>query len=193
MSEERLAAGTVVVLVVIAIAAVASVTASGQAIASAGDERQARVHHEVPGRLLLHARRRREEVGQGDTRSVSVIYAQGKSGTDDAGEIAAIQNMVAQGVKGIAITPTSPAVIPALDKAIKAGRQGRADGQRHPDLEEARASVVATNNFKGGKLAGKWLADASSRPATRSASSREYPASRRSTIASPACSQGSAR
>ena len=44
--------------------------------------------------------------------------------------------MVAQGVKGIAITPTSPAVSAALDKAIKAGRQGRPDGQRHPQVEE---------------------------------------------------------
>ena len=41
------------------------------------------------------------------TPGATVIFAQGKSGTDDAGEIAAIQNMVAQGVKGIAITPTS--------------------------------------------------------------------------------------
>ena len=53
-------------------------------------------------------------------KNVSVIYGQGKSATDDAGEIAAIQNMVASGVKGIAITPTSPAVIPALKKAVKA-------------------------------------------------------------------------
>ena len=48
------------------------------------------------------------------TPGAKVIYATGKSGTDDAGEIAAIQNMVAQGVKGIAITPTSPAVSAAL-------------------------------------------------------------------------------
>ena len=56
------------------------------------------------------------------TPGAKVLFAQGKSGTDDAGEIAAIQNMVAQGVKGIAITPTSAAVVPALNKA----RQGRA-------------------------------------------------------------------
>ena len=49
-------------------------------------------------------------------KNVSVMYAQGKSATDDAGEIAAIQNMVASGVKGIAITPTSQAVIPALKR-----------------------------------------------------------------------------
>src|SRR3954447_838162 len=33
---------------------------------------------------------------------VQVIFAQGKSGTDDEGEIAAIQSMVTQGVKAIA-------------------------------------------------------------------------------------------
>ena len=56
------------------------------------------------------------------TPGASVIYASGKSGTDDAGEIAAIQNMVAQGVKGIAITPTSPAV----SAGARQGDQGRA-------------------------------------------------------------------
>ena len=55
------------------------------------------------------------------TPGAKVVFAQGKSATDDAGEIAAIQDMVASGVKGIAIAPTSPAVVPALKKAIKAG------------------------------------------------------------------------
>ncbi|MDQ2697917.1 MAG: hypothetical protein M3Y46_03905, partial [Actinomycetota bacterium] len=39
-----------------------------------------------------------------------VVFAQGKSGTDDEGIIAAIQSMVTQGVDAIAITPTSPNV-----------------------------------------------------------------------------------
>ncbi len=70
------------------------------------------------------------------TRASASSTRRARRATDDAGEIAAIQDMVAQGVKGIAITPTSPAVIPALDKAVEGGRQGRADGQRPPDLEE---------------------------------------------------------
>jgi ABC-type sugar transport system substrate-binding protein len=52
---------------------------------------------------------------------VEVVYGQGKSGTDDEGEIAIIENMITQGVKAIAITPTSPNVQGALDKAVKAG------------------------------------------------------------------------
>ena len=86
-----------------------------------------------------------------------VLFAQGKSGTDDAGEIAAIQNLVAQGVKGIAITPTSAAVVPALNKARKAGVKVVLMDNDIPTWK-GKASVVATNNFKGGVLAGKYLA-----------------------------------
>ena len=70
------------------------------------------------------------------TPGAKVIYATGKSGTDDAGEIAAIQNMIAQGVKGIAITPTSPAVVACARQGDQGRHQGRADGQRHPEVEE---------------------------------------------------------
>ena len=57
--------------------------------------------------------------------------------------------MVAQGVKGIAITPTSPAVIPALDKAIKAGVKVVLMDNDLPTWKK-KSSVVATNNFNGG-------------------------------------------
>ena len=86
-----------------------------------------------------------------------VTFAQGKSATDDAGEIAAIQDMVAKGVKGIAITPTSPAVSKELDKAIKKGVKVVLMDNDIPAWKN-KSSVVATNNFKGGTLAGKYLA-----------------------------------
>jgi simple sugar transport system substrate-binding protein len=91
------------------------------------------------------------------TPGASVIYASGKSGTDDAGEIAAIQNMLAQGVKGIAITPTSPAVSATLDKAIKQGVKVVLIDNDIPTWK-SKSSVVATNNYNGGMLAGKFLA-----------------------------------
>lgn len=91
------------------------------------------------------------------TPGAKVIFAQGKSATDDAGEIAAIQNMVAQGVKGIAITPTSPAVSAALDKAIKQGVKVVLIDNDIPAWK-GKTSVVATDNLKGGVLAGKYLA-----------------------------------
>jgi ABC-type sugar transport system substrate-binding protein len=90
-------------------------------------------------------------------KDATVIFAQGKSATDDAGEIAAIQDMVAKGVKGIAITPTSPAVSKELDKAIKKGVRVVLMDNDIPAWKR-KTSVVATNNYKGGLLAGKYLA-----------------------------------
>jgi len=86
-----------------------------------------------------------------------VLFAQGQSGTDDAGQIAAIEDLVAQGVQGIAVTPTSPAVIPALDKAVAAGVPIVLMDNDLPDWT-GKSSVVATDNLQGGLLAGEWLA-----------------------------------
>ncbi len=92
-----------------------------------------------------------------DHADVEVIFAQGKSGTDDEGEINAIENMIAQGVKAIAITPTSPAVQGELDKAVKAGIKVVLVDNDIPGWS-GKSSVVATDNLAGGKLAGTWLA-----------------------------------
>ena len=126
------------------------------------------------------------------TPGAKVIFAQGKSGTDDAGEIAAIQNMVAQGVKGIAITPTSPAVSAALDKAIKQGVKVVLMDNDIPAWKN-KTSVVATDNLKGGVLAGKYPRHEAQGGRHARASSRASRAFPRSTPASPACSRGSAR
>lgn len=89
--------------------------------------------------------------------NVTVLYAQGKSGTDDASEIAAIQDFVTQGVKAIAITPTSPAVEPALQKAVDKGIKVVLIDNDIPGWT-GKSSYVATNNLAGGKVAGTFLA-----------------------------------
>jgi len=92
-----------------------------------------------------------------DHADVEVIFGQGKSGTDDEGQIAIIQNMIAQQVKAIAITPTSPNVKSALDKAVQAGIKVVLVDNDIPGWS-GKSSVVATDNLAGGKLAGTWLA-----------------------------------
>ncbi len=89
-------------------------------------------------------------------KDATVVFAQGKSATDDAGEIAAIQDMIAKGVKGIAITPTSPAVVSALDKAVKKGIKVVLMDNDIPTWKR-KTALVATNNLKGGRLAGVYL------------------------------------
>jgi ABC-type sugar transport system substrate-binding protein len=91
-----------------------------------------------------------------DHPDVKVIFAQGKSGTDDEGEIAAIQSMVSQQVKAIAITPTSPNVQGELQKAVDKGIKVVLIDNDIPAWS-GKSSVVATDNLAGGKLAGAWL------------------------------------
>jgi ABC-type sugar transport system substrate-binding protein len=155
MSNKRLAAVTVLVLVVTSAAAVASVTASAQ-----GRQKQAPVKLGFITKFpvdffftLQNAAKKWDKANKGAT----VVFAQGKSATDDAGEIAAIQNMMASGVKGIAITPTSPAVIPTLNKAVKAGIKVVLMDNDLPTWK-LKSAVVSTDNLKGGTLAGKFLA-----------------------------------
>lgn len=89
---------------------------------------------------------------------VEVIYGQGKSGTDDEGVIAIIENMIVQGVKAIAVTPTSPNVQNALDRAVAAGIKVVLIDNDIPGWD-GKSALVATDNLAGGKLAGQWLAD----------------------------------
>jgi len=88
---------------------------------------------------------------------ITIVFGQAKSATDAEGEIAIIESMITQGVKGIAITPINASVAPALDKAVAAGIKVVLMDNDLPDWK-GKTSVVATDNLKGGILAGKWLA-----------------------------------
>jgi hypothetical protein len=92
-----------------------------------------------------------------DHPDVTVLYAQGKSGTDDEGEINAIQSMVSQGVTAIAITPTSPNVKGELQKAVDKGVKVVLVDNDIPGWD-GKSALVATDNLAGGKLAGQYLA-----------------------------------
>ena len=92
-----------------------------------------------------------------DQPGAEVITGVGQSATDDDGQIELINSMVSQGVKGIAITPTSPAVQSALDDAVAKGVKVVLLDNDLPDWD-GKSSVVATDNKQGGVLAGEWLA-----------------------------------
>ncbi len=155
MSMKRLAAGTALVVLLASAAAVASVTATAKPAKAQSTVKLGFItKFPVDFYFTLVGGAKQ---WQKTHKNVKVLYAQGKSATDDAGEIAAIQNMIASGVKGIAITPTSAAVIPTLNKAVKSGIKVVLMDNDLPTWK-AKTSVVATNNLKGGMLAGKWLA-----------------------------------
>jgi ABC-type sugar transport system substrate-binding protein len=89
---------------------------------------------------------------------VELITGQGAAGNDHEGQIALIESMVAQGVQGIAVTPTGPQVQPALDAAVEAGVKIVLIDNDLPDWT-GKTAVVATDNHAGGVLAGQWLAE----------------------------------
>jgi fructose transport system substrate-binding protein len=85
-----------------------------------------------------------------------LLYAAGKSSSDNAAQIAAIENMTSAGVKGIMITVADgKAENAAIAKARKAGVMVIAlDTPTVP--KSATNALFATNNFNAGVLIGKW-------------------------------------
>jgi fructose transport system substrate-binding protein len=89
-------------------------------------------------------------------RNVKLLTASGKFDTDNASQVAALENMTTQGAKGILLVPAdSKAVVPAIKKARDAGVIVIAlDTPTEP--QEAADALFATDNFKAGELIGQY-------------------------------------
>ncbi|MFF4486276.1 sugar ABC transporter substrate-binding protein [Streptomyces sp. NPDC001544] len=85
-----------------------------------------------------------------------LVTAAGKFDGDNAGQVTAIENMVASGVKGILITPSdSKAIVPAIAKARAKGVLVIAlDTPTEP--QSAVDALFATNNLHAGELIGEY-------------------------------------
>jgi fructose transport system substrate-binding protein len=88
---------------------------------------------------------------------VTLTVAAGKADGDTATQISAIEAAVAKGDKGILITPSGDAVVPALDAARKAGLLVIAL-DTPPNPATAVDITFATDNYNAGQLIGKWTA-----------------------------------
>ena len=89
--------------------------------------------------------------------NVELTIASGKQEGDDAGQIAAIEQAIVRGDKGILITPMSTGVNDAIKKARDAGLFVIAL-DTPPDPPETVDITFATNNREAGQLIGKWAA-----------------------------------
>jgi fructose transport system substrate-binding protein len=85
-----------------------------------------------------------------------LMTAAGKQDGDNAGQVTAIENMVAAGAKTILITPSdSKAIVPAITKARAAGVMVIAlDSPTEP--ASAVDALFATDNYKAGILIGQY-------------------------------------
>ena len=89
-----------------------------------------------------------------DAAGVELLTAAGKFDGDNAGQVTAIENMVAAGAKGILITPSdTKAIVPAIEKARAAGVLVIAL-DTPTDPQDATDALFATDNYKAGELIG---------------------------------------
>jgi fructose transport system substrate-binding protein len=82
----------------------------------------------------------------------------GKFDGDNDGQVAAVENLISAGAKGILITPSdTKAIVPTLQKARDAGLLVIALDTPLDPIDAADATF-ATDNFKAGLLIGQWAA-----------------------------------
>jgi len=88
---------------------------------------------------------------------VDISYFECKTPTDVACQTAQIEDAVAQDFEAIVITPMGPEVVPALDAAADSGVKVIMVDNDMEDFTKETA-VAATDNVKGGEMAGEYLA-----------------------------------
>jgi fructose transport system substrate-binding protein len=93
---------------------------------------------------------------EGKKLGAKVLSAAGKIDGDNAGQVTAMENMIAAGAKTILITPSdAKAIIPAIRKAQKQGVMVIAlDSPTDP--ASAVDALFATDNYKAGVLIGQY-------------------------------------
>ena len=89
-------------------------------------------------------------------RGAKLLSGAGKTDGDNAGQVTAMENMIAAGAKTILITPSdSKAIVPAIKKAQARGVMVIAlDSPTDP--MEATDALFATDNYKAGVLIGEY-------------------------------------
>ncbi|ACB34487.1 periplasmic binding protein/LacI transcriptional regulator [Leptothrix cholodnii SP-6] len=89
-------------------------------------------------------------------KGAKLLSGAGKTDGDNAGQVTAMENMIAAGAKTILITPSdSKAIIPAIKKAQAQGVMVIAlDSPTDP--AEATDALFATDNYKAGVLIGQY-------------------------------------
>ena len=85
-------------------------------------------------------------------RGAKLLTASGKADGDTAGQITAIENMVAAGAKTILITSSGDAIVPSVKKAQAKGVQVIALDSPFPGAD----ALYATDNYKAGILIGQY-------------------------------------
>ncbi|MET7457642.1 sugar ABC transporter substrate-binding protein [Streptomyces sp. NPDC005574] len=139
---------------VLTLAACGSGSGSGSASSGSGDVKVGLITKTDTNPFFVKMKEGAEKAAKQE--GVQLSTAAGKFDGDNAGQVTAIENMVAAGVKGILITPNdSKAIVPAIQKARAKGVLVIAlDTPTEP--QSAADALFATNNVKAGELIGEY-------------------------------------
>jgi len=138
-----------------AAAPASSAAAGGSAAASGGPVAVSLITKDSTNPFFVAMQKGAQKAGT--ENGVDVTIASGKAEGDDAGQITAIENAIAQGQKGILITPMSVNVNSAIKKARDAGLYVIAldTPTDPPDVVDI---TFATDNCVAGEAIGQWTA-----------------------------------
>ncbi|WP_338783648.1 sugar ABC transporter substrate-binding protein [Streptomyces sp. DG1A-41] len=127
---------------------------SGSAGAGSGDVKVGLITKTDTNPFFVKMKEGAEKTAKAE--GVKLLTAAGKFDGDNAGQVTAMENMVASGVKGILITPSdSKAIVPAIEKARAKGVLVIAlDTPTEP--QSAVDALFATDNLKAGELIGEY-------------------------------------
>ncbi|WP_328341332.1 sugar ABC transporter substrate-binding protein [Streptomyces violaceus] len=138
----------------LALTACGSGSGSGSASTGAGEVKVGLITKTDTNPFFVKMKEGAEKTAKAE--GVKLMTAAGKFDGDNAGQVTAIENMVASGVKGILITPSdSKAIVPAIEKAKAKGVLVIAlDTPTEP--QSAVDALFATDNLKAGELIGEY-------------------------------------
>ncbi|WP_318199328.1 sugar ABC transporter substrate-binding protein [Streptomyces sp. SCL15-4] len=138
----------------LALTACGSGSGSGSARSGSGSVKVGLITKTDTNPFFVKMKEGAEKAAKEDGAELST--AAGKFDGDNAGQVTAIENMVAAGVKGILITPNdSKAIVPAIQKARAKGVLVIAlDTPTEP--RSAADALFATDNLKAGELIGEY-------------------------------------
>ncbi|MEV6943079.1 sugar ABC transporter substrate-binding protein [Streptomyces sp. NPDC051172] len=154
LSPSLLRAAAVTGVAALALTACGSGSGSSSTSAGSGSVKVGLITKTDTNPFFVKMKEGAEKAAKAD--GAQLMTAAGKFDGDNAGQVTAIENMVAAGVKGILITPSdSKAIVPAVQKA-------RAKGvlvialDTPTDPQSAVDALFATNNLDAGKLIGQY-------------------------------------
>ena len=91
-------------------------------------------------------------------KGVDLLTGDGNTASDPTQQIAKIQDMLAQGIKVLLVSPPSDALIPVLDRAVSSNVKVIFVDQALPTWKKA-STFIATDNPKGSTQIGQYLAE----------------------------------